>query len=206
MGHVSIRNPLQAPKERSCGINTHHLLLVPRSGTNHHQHYRGSVSPPSGNTCGRYGRAHVPTAALLRSLQWVSWHRSRSAEPAAHTQSACVRGCVATARRHSLLSLYRKLMCYLTAKQEFISESRLGRALQKPFSTYLLLAHPSGSWYRLANGLYESVALDTHPPNDIMSDAKASLCQQKKNIKNTRLRKGKVKNKKLSKYVLLCTN
>jgi len=31
----------------------------------------------------------------------------------------------------------------------------------------------------LANGLYESVALDTHPPNDIMSDAEASLCQQK---------------------------
>ena len=38
-----------------------------------------------------YGRdevAHVPTAALLRSLQWVSDGRSRSAEPAAHTQSA----------------------------------------------------------------------------------------------------------------------
>ena len=32
--------------------------------------------------------AHVPTAALLRSLQWVSLYRSRSAEPAAHTQSA----------------------------------------------------------------------------------------------------------------------
>ena len=32
--------------------------------------------------------AHVPTVALLRSLQWVSLYRSRSAEPAAHTQSA----------------------------------------------------------------------------------------------------------------------
>ena len=32
--------------------------------------------------------AHVPTAALLRSLQWVSDGRSRFAEPAAHTQSA----------------------------------------------------------------------------------------------------------------------
>ncbi|OZT04452.1 hypothetical protein CHL74_05180 [Prevotella sp. 885] len=31
----------------------------------------------------------------------------------------------------------------------------------------------------MANGIYESVALDTHPPNDIMSDAEASLCQQK---------------------------
>ena len=33
--------------------------------------------------------SHVSTAALLRSLQWVSWYGSRSAEPAAHTQSAC---------------------------------------------------------------------------------------------------------------------
>ena len=32
--------------------------------------------------------SHVPTAALLRSLQWVSDGRSRFAEPAAHTQSA----------------------------------------------------------------------------------------------------------------------
>ena len=39
--------------------------------------------------------------------------------PQLSTQSACIRGCVATARRHSLLRLYRKLMCYLTAKQEF---------------------------------------------------------------------------------------
>ena len=29
--------------------------------------------------------SHVPTAALLRSLQWVSRYRSRSAEPAAPT-------------------------------------------------------------------------------------------------------------------------
>ncbi|OZT03781.1 hypothetical protein CHL74_08445 [Prevotella sp. 885] len=35
----------------------------------------------------------------------------------------------------------------------------------------------------MANGLYESVALDTHPPNDIMSDAEASLCQQKEKHK-----------------------
>ena len=67
-----------------------------------------------------------------------------------------------------------------------VSDGKAG-LWQKPLSTYLLLAHPSGSWYRLANGIYESVALDTHPPNDIMSDAEASLCQQKKNIKNTRL-------------------
>ena len=53
-GHVSIRNPLQAPKERSCGINNPpHPLLVPRSGTDHHpQHHLGCVSPPSGNYMG----------------------------------------------------------------------------------------------------------------------------------------------------------
>ena len=50
-GHVSIRNPLQAPKERSCGINNPpHPNLVPRSGTDYHpQHHTGCVSPPSGN-------------------------------------------------------------------------------------------------------------------------------------------------------------
>ena len=31
--------------------------------------------------------SHVPTASLLRSLQWVSLYRSRSAESAAHTIS-----------------------------------------------------------------------------------------------------------------------
>jgi len=50
----------------------------------------------------------------------------------------------------------------------------------------------------LANGLYESVALDTHPLNDIMSDAGASLCQQKEKQKNTRLQKGNVKTKKIA--------
>ena len=47
-GHVSFRNPLQAPKERSCGISPH-PLLVPQSGTDYHpQHHRGCVSPPPG--------------------------------------------------------------------------------------------------------------------------------------------------------------
>ena len=51
--------------------------------------------------------SHVPTAALLRSLQCVSWYRSRFAEPAAYTQSACICGCVTMAGRHSLLGLYQ---------------------------------------------------------------------------------------------------
>ena len=47
--------------------------------------YYRCVSIPSGNYMG--GGSHVPTAALLRSLQWVSLYRSRSAESAAHTIS-----------------------------------------------------------------------------------------------------------------------
>ena len=61
-----------------------HLLLVPQSGTD----YTHRSVPLRGTIYGRDEVAHVPTAALLRSLQWVSDGRSRSAEPAAHTQSA----------------------------------------------------------------------------------------------------------------------
>ena len=60
-----------------------HPLLVPRSGTDYHpQHHSGCVSHPSGNSF--FGVSYLPTA---------------------HTQSSFFRGCVATARRHSLLSL-----------------------------------------------------------------------------------------------------
>ena len=44
------------------------------------QYHRGYVSPASRNCCGE-GLSFVPTAALLRSLQWVSDSRSRFAEP-----------------------------------------------------------------------------------------------------------------------------
>ena len=74
-GHVFIRNPLQAPKERSCGI---------------------SITSPSLGSAKR---------DRLSSSTSYGMRQSRSAEPAVHTQSACVLGCVATAGRHSLLSL-----------------------------------------------------------------------------------------------------
>ena len=94
-GHVSIRNPLQAPKERSCGIS----ITSPSSGSAKRDRLSSSISDgmcksPFGELI--LGGAYLPTAALLRSLQWVSDGRSRSAEPAAHTQSARVRGCEAT--------------------------------------------------------------------------------------------------------------
>ena len=67
MGHVLIRNPLQAPKERSCGISPSHPLLVPQSGTDyHHQHHTGCVSPPSGNYMGGgVARTHSCAASQL---------------------------------------------------------------------------------------------------------------------------------------------
>ena len=75
-----------------------HPLLVPQSGTDYHpQHHTGCVSPPSGNYMGWKYRTYPQ---LILNLQ-------------------IVRGCVATAGRHSLLSLYCKLMCNLTDKLQF---------------------------------------------------------------------------------------
>jgi len=57
-------------RSAAVGQESPHPLLVPQSGTDYHpQHHTGCVSPPSGNYMG--GGSHVPTAALLRSLQWV---------------------------------------------------------------------------------------------------------------------------------------
>ena len=81
MGHVSIRNPLQAPKERSCGTS----ITSPSLGSAKRDRLSSSTSygmrqSPFGELYG-VEVAHVPTAAMLRSLQWVSLYRSRSAEP-----------------------------------------------------------------------------------------------------------------------------
>ena len=70
-GHVSIRNPLQAPKERSCGIS----ILSPSLGSAKRDRLSSSTSQgmcqsPFGELYGMEV-SHVPTAALLRSLQWV---------------------------------------------------------------------------------------------------------------------------------------
>ena len=91
--------PLQAPKERSCGINNPpHPLLVPRSGTDYHpQYHTGCVSPPSGNYMGWKYRTYPQ---LILNLQ-------------------IVRGCVATAGRHSLLGLHCLLIYNLTDKLQF---------------------------------------------------------------------------------------
>ena len=63
----------------------------------------------------------------------------------------------------------------LIAKQEFIGEIWLGRALTKTFIHIPFVVTSYGFMISFGDGLYESIALDTHPPNDIMSDAEASL-------------------------------
>ena len=74
------------------------------------------VGPASRNQ-ERVGRIVYPTAALLRSLQWVSdgyVSLLDTAEPSYILYGADWRsamgGCVATARRHSLLGLLRLLV------------------------------------------------------------------------------------------------
>ena len=69
-GHVSIRNPLQAPKERSCGISitSQSLGSAKRDRLSSSTIYGKHKSPFRELIFGAY----VPTAALLRSLQWVS--------------------------------------------------------------------------------------------------------------------------------------
>ena len=72
----------------------------------------------------------------------------------------------------------------LTAKQEFISEvTVLGRALTKTFIHIPFVVTPYGFMIPFGEWALRERSLDTHPPNDIMSDAPASLCQQKEKHK-----------------------
>ena len=111
--------------EQPVSAVTPHPLLVPQSGTDYHpQHHSGCVSPPSGNdrgggiilypqlrcfaACSGFhdiGPASRNPQLILNLLPfvaaWLPYHNAQSTI----TSFACVRGCVATARRHSLLRL-----------------------------------------------------------------------------------------------------
>ena len=83
--------------------------IVPRRGTDaSHMMFRIIVGPALRNQV-RVGRIVYPTAALLRSLQWVSDGYVSHRDTALIGVSA-MGGCVATAGRHSLLSLPRQLV------------------------------------------------------------------------------------------------
>ena len=94
-------NPLQAAKQRSCGYNMiPHPYRSPKGDWRIHYDVendsRSRFAEP---------RDAYPTAALLRSLQWVS-ERYVSPRDTALTGCSAMVGCGATAKRHSLLGLH----------------------------------------------------------------------------------------------------
>ena len=104
-------NPLQAAEQRSCGYVRHlHLNIVPRRGTDASRMMFRMIVGPALRNQGMVMSAY-PTAALLRSLQWVSDGYVSHRDTVLIGVSA-MGGCVATAGRHSLLSLPRQLVNY----------------------------------------------------------------------------------------------
>ena len=94
-------------RSAAVGQGSPHPLLVPQSGTDYHpQHHRGCVSPPSGNSFGGGRFTHSCAASQLA----VGFHYIGPAprNPQLKLNLLVVRGCVATARRHSLLCLSRQ--------------------------------------------------------------------------------------------------
>ena len=101
-GHVFIRNPLQAPKERSCGITSTPSLGSAKRDDYHPKHHTGCISPPSGN----YMWWRYRTYPQLRCFAACSgFHDIGPAprNPQLKLNLLVVRGCVTMARRHSLL-------------------------------------------------------------------------------------------------------
>ena len=65
-GHVSIRNPLQAPKERSCGISITSSSLVPQSGPTIILNIIRDASVPLRGTHSSYSISLLSSGAWLR--------------------------------------------------------------------------------------------------------------------------------------------
>ena len=65
----------------------------------------------------------------------------------------------------------------------------LGRALTKTFIHIPFVVTPFGFMVSFGEWDLRERALDTHPPNDIMNDAGASLCQQKEKHKKHKVTK-----------------
>ena len=81
-----------------------HLNIVPRRGTDASTMMLRMIVGPASRNQVRVERIVYPTAALLRSLQWVSDGYVSHRDTVLIGVSA-MGGCVATAGRHSLLSL-----------------------------------------------------------------------------------------------------
>ena len=132
MGHVFIRNTLQAPKERSCGtsITSPSLGSAKRDRLSSSTLY-GMCQSPFGELYLGGGIARTPQLCCFaacsgfhdigpapRNLQ-LKLHllASSHSRPPISILLLTVRGCVATARRHSLLCLSHSLITCLPVFQ-----------------------------------------------------------------------------------------
>ena len=112
-------------RSAAVGQGSPHPLLVPQSGTDYHpQHHRGCVSPPSGNS---FGGQIYPQLRCFAACSGFHDIGPAPRNPQLKLNLLVVRGCVATARRHSLLGLYCKLICDITDKLQFTAYGRKSR-------------------------------------------------------------------------------
>ncbi len=119
-GHVYIRNPLQAAKQRSCGISIPSPSLGsakrdrPSSSTSY-----GMRQSPFGELYGWRCRTY-PQLRCFAACSGFHYYRSRSAEPAAHTIciiSSCLKtlsSCLNTKKGFAILNR-ETLSCYVNA-------------------------------------------------------------------------------------------
>ena len=100
-------------RSAAVGQTSPHPLLVPQSGTKYHpQHHRGCVSPPSGNSLG--GGYHIyPQLRCFAACSGFHYIGPAPRNPQLILNLLAFVGCVATARRHSLLGLLRQLVALI---------------------------------------------------------------------------------------------
>ena len=105
-GHVYIRNPLQAAKQRSCGIS----IPSPPLGSAKRDRLSSSTSygmrqSPLRGTIFRWRCSTYPQLRCFAACSGFHYIGPAPRNPQLILNLLVVRGCVATARRHSLLSL-----------------------------------------------------------------------------------------------------
>ena len=99
-------------RSAAVGQTSPHPLLVPQSGTDYHpQHHRGCVSPPSGNSIGGYH--FYPQLRCFAACSGFHYIGPAPRNPQLILNLLAFVGCVATARRHSLLGLLRQLVALI---------------------------------------------------------------------------------------------
>ena len=98
-------------RSAAVGQTSPHPLLVPQSGTDYHpQHHRGCVSPPSGNS---FGGQIYPQLRCFAACSGFHDIGPAPRNPQLILNLFAFVGCVATARRHSLLCLLRQLVALI---------------------------------------------------------------------------------------------